>query len=128
MKKLRFTTYITLLILAFCLTSMKTITNDPIQTPLNCPDTPLTFTNDIKPIFKANCTKCHNSNEKAGYNFHKLEFVKKAVNSDKLLKAIKHLDGAKPMPRYAPFLKYARQLDQKDIDKIECWINNGMKE
>lgn len=115
-------------IFAACKTSKKTTSEDTVQKPLNCPDKELTFNDDIKQIFKKNCTKCHNRNEKAGYNFHKLEFVKKAAKSGKLLGAIKHIKDYEPMPRYAPFLKYASKLDQEYIDKIECWINSGMKE
>ncbi len=68
------------------------------------------------------CTGCHNSNEKAGYNFEKIEFVKKAATSGTLLGTIKHTYGFVPMPMGA------EKIDQPTIDKIECWINNGMKE
>jgi cytochrome c5 len=115
-------------IFAACKASKKTTSDITAQKALNCPDKELTFNNDIKQIFEKNCTKCHNKNERAGYNFHKLEFVRKAAQSGKLLGAIKHMKGYQPMPRYTPFLKRAAQLDQEYIDKIECWIKSGMKE
>lgn len=113
---------------AACNTSKKTVYYLTVQKELNCPDIELTFNTDIKQIFKKKCTHCHNKNERAGYNFHKYEFVKKAALSGKLLGAIKHLKDYKPMPRFVPFLKNADKLDQEYIDKIECWINSGMKE
>ncbi len=117
-----------ILVLASCKTSKKAESAALNQKPLNCPEKELTFTADIKPIFTNNCAWCHNSNLRAGFNFHKLEFVKKAAESGKLLAVIKHKDGYPPMPRHLPFLKIAGKLKQKNIDKIECWINSGMKE
>ncbi len=117
-----------ILVIVACKASKKTAANNRVQKALNCPDKELTFNSDIKQIFEKNCTKCHNKNERAGYNFHKIEFVKKAAQSGKLVGAIKHMKGFEPMPRYAPFLKRAAQLDQEYINKIECWINSGMKE
>ena len=48
--------------------------------------------------------------------------VKKAATKGELLGTIKHQRGFPRMPANA------EQLDQADIDKIECWINNGMKD
>jgi hypothetical protein len=49
------------------------------------------------------------------------ESVKKAATNGYLLGSIKHQKGYDAMPRGAP------KLTQETIDKIECWINNGMK-
>jgi cytochrome c553 len=81
----------------------------------------LTYDKDIKPILEANCTKCHNKNEKAGYNFYKIEAAKKGANNGELLGTIKYLKGYPKMPEKAP------KLSDADIQKIECWINAGMK-
>ena len=90
--------------------------------PLDCTTKTLSYSVDIKPIMEGNCTRCHNTNEKAGYNFLNIESVKKAALNGQLLGTIKHLDGFSKMPAYS------HKLDQITIDKIECWINNGMKE
>ncbi|MCE9537742.1 MAG: hypothetical protein K8R85_00775 [Bacteroidetes bacterium] len=127
MKKL-IVIFVAISIIAACKASKKTALDNTDQKALSCPDKELTFNNDIKQIFEKNCTKCHNKNERAGYNFHKVEFVKKAAKSGKLLGAIKHMKEYEPMPRYAPFLKRAAKLDQEYISKIECWIKSGMKE
>lgn len=94
-----------------------------VPTPqLNCSDKTFTFNADIKPILETSCTKCHNTNNKAGFNFYTYESAKKAAESGELLGTIKHLKGFRKMPAYAG------KLDQAIIDKIECWVNNGMKQ
>lgn len=119
---------IALLIFATLTTTVRSASNNTAQDPLNCPEKALTFNEDIKQIFNKHCTRCHNKNEREGFNFHKVEFVKKAAQSGKLLGSIKHIQGYQPMPRHLPSLKMASKLDKKNIDKIECWINSGMKE
>lgn len=121
MKKIIITSTIIASILVACKSTKQPTTTAPAVT-LDCSNKALTYSTDIKPIMEANCTKCHNTNEKAGYNFLKIEFVKKAVADGHLLGTIKHQKGFDKMPAYAA------KLDQAIIDKIECWINNGMKE
>ena len=48
--------------------------------------------------------------------------MKKAALNGELLGTIKHQKGYPKMPAFK------EKLDQASIDKIECWINNGMKE
>jgi hypothetical protein len=88
---------------------------------LECINTNFTYETDIKPIMQQSCVRCHNTNMKAGYNFNELESVKKAATNGYLLGTIKHADGYDAMPRMSA------KLDQTTIDKIECWINTGMK-
>jgi hypothetical protein len=83
----------------------------------------LTFVTDIKPIMDQYCTRCHNTNLKAGFNFQEESYVKKAAASGQLLGSIKHKNGYDPMPAGMG----GQMLDQAIIDKVECWINNGMK-
>lgn len=90
--------------------------------PLDCTSKVITYETDIKPIMEASCTRCHNTNNKAGYNFKTIESVKKAGADGHLLGTIKHLKGYSNMPAFS------KQLDKADIDKIECWVNNGMKD
>lgn len=96
----------------------------PTTTPtgLDCSTSTLTYKNDIQGIIESNCTKCHNTNNKAGYNFLTLESVKKAANNGYLLGSIKHAKGYDEMPAYAS------KMSQDLIDKIECWITSGMAE
>lgn len=88
--------------------------------PIDCNG--LSFSVDIKPILEVNCTNCHNTNNKAGFNFLTYTSTKKAAVSGQLLGSINHSLDFSTMP------PSGEKLDQKLIDKINCWINNGMKE
>ena len=121
MKKIINSATIIASLLVACKGTKETVSTPPVV-PLDCSNKTLTYSVDIKPIIESSCTKCHNKNEKAGYNFLKIEFVKKAALNGELLGTIKHQKGFPKMPALAA------KLDQLSIDKIECWINNGMKE
>ena len=121
MKKILFTSAFFATILFACKTKEKTVATTPVKKGPDCFVTNYTYEGVIKPIMDQNCGGCHNENMKAGYNFNRLEFVKKAAENGYLLGTIKHLDGYDPMPAHA------EKLDQATIDKIECWINTGMK-
>jgi mono/diheme cytochrome c family protein len=105
--------------IAACKTTKDTTANT--KPTIDCTSSMLTYTSDIKSIIETNCSRCHNTNMNAGYNFLTLESVKKAASNGELLRSIKHEKGITPMPAYAD------QLDLVTIGKIECWINNGMK-
>lgn len=123
MKKLLFTTATFAMLLAACKSTKETAsTSTTPKAELNCNDKALSYAADIKPILETNCNRCHNKNEKVEYNFLKFEEVKLAATKGDLLATIKHQKGYPKMPAYAA------QLDQATIDKIECWIKNGMKE
>ncbi|MGZ4056007.1 MAG: c-type cytochrome [Bacteroidia bacterium] len=102
-------------------TTTTTTTTTAKPNPADCATKDMTYASDIKAIIETNCAKCHNENEKAGYNFLTLESVKKGANNGELLGSIKHMAGFDPMPAHAD------KLDDATISKIECWINNGMK-
>ena len=121
MKKLMYLSIIAVGFLAAC-KSTKPSTSAIAALPLDCSNKTLTYSTDIKPIIETSCAKCHNTNNKAGYNFLTLESVKKAAQDGHLLGTIKHEKGYDAMPRMAA------KLPQESIDKIECWMNNGMKE
>ena len=122
MKKIILSTVILASIVAGCKTTKPTATVAPAAA-LDCSsNNALTYNGDIKAILQTHCTKCHNTNNKAGYNFLTLESVKKGVSNGELLGTIKHSKGFPKMPAFAA------KMDQATIDKIECWINNGMKE
>lgn len=121
MKKLVFASIITISLLGACKSTKQPVATTP-AVPLDCSNKSLSYTADIKSILETGCAKCHNSNNKAGYNFLTFASVKKAAINGYLLGSIKHQKGFDAMPRMAP------KLPQETIDKIECWINNGMKE
>jgi hypothetical protein len=78
---------------------------------------------DIKSVIETSCSGCHNEKHaKAGFNALSIESIKTAANTGELLGSIKHSSGYLGMPKGAP------QLEQATIDKIECWMKNGMKE
>ena len=111
---------IAICVIAACKTKKDT-TSATAKPTINCATPEATYASDIKSIMETNCSKCHNENNKAGYNFLTLQSVKKAAMNGELLRSIKHEPGIDPMPAYAD------KLDDATINKIECWINNGMK-
>ena len=118
MKKTLIVIVSTAAFLGACKTTKQTTTT---VAPVDCSNKNYTYEADIKSIIENNCSKCHNSNNKAGYNFLTLESVIKAAKNGDLLGTIKHQKGFTKMPLMKP------QLPQELIDKIECWVNNGMK-
>lgn len=120
MKKLILSTLIIATSLFACKTAEKTTAKKPT---IVCPEKSLTFVTDIKPIMDQYCIRCHNINLKAGFNFNEELYVKKAAASGQLLGSIKHDHGFDAMPAGMG----GEMLDQAIIDKVECWINNGMK-
>ena len=128
MKKLILALAAVVITIAACKTSKeaKKTETAKVETPakkpvLDCNGTGLTFA-AIKPIFDANCSSCHGYGGAGGYNFLSSTDVIRAAKNGDLLGTIKWLQGYPKMP------ERAEQLDQASIDKIECWINNGMKE
>jgi cytochrome c5 len=118
MKKIITSVAIITLALAACKPGKTTTAEKP---KVDCTGKAYTFTADIKPIMDQYCVRCHNTNMKAGYNLQEESYVKKAATSGDLLGTIKHEHGFPAMPAGG------EQLDQSIINKIECWINNGMK-
>ena len=121
MKKLTVSALIIASALVACKSSKKsTASAAPAKTETPAAGPTVTFAIDIKPILQQYCTRCHNTNEKAGYNFEELSFAKKAGANGDLLGSIKHMDGFDPMPANAD------QLDAATIAKIESWVKSGM--
>ncbi len=84
----------------------------------------LSYSNDVAPIFMANCVfpGCHNSSTRqANTDFSSITSAIEIARSGRLLKAIKHEAGVSPMPRGGA------KLDDCSIAKIESWINNGFQ-
>ena len=88
-----------------------------------CDTTNMSFSNDMVPIFENNCYACHNSNDRtAGIVLETYDGVKAAVETGRLIGAIKHEKGYANMPRSAA------KLDDCTISKVEAWINQGMQD
>ena len=81
----------------------------------------LTYTSHVKPIIDANCAStCHNAGRSAGgIDLTTYEKVKEQTLTGKLITAIQHAEGAKPMPKKAP------KMDDATIQTIVNWANSG---
>ena len=114
------------LLISSALVACKSSQKSTASTTPAKPETPaaagpvVTFAIDIKPILQQYCTRCHNQNEKAGYNFEEITFAKKAGANGELLGTIKHMDGFDPMPANDDPMPAAA------IAKIEAWVKGGM--
>lgn len=123
MKKLFLVAFSSVIVISACKTSKESAKAEVavVKPVLDC-STSATKYEDIKAIFEKNCTSCHGYGGSGGFNFLSSTDVKKAAKEGELLGTIKHHRGFPRMPANAD------QLSQTDIDKIECWINNGMKD
>lgn len=80
-----------------------------------------TYTADIKPIMDANCMPCHSA-EKHKHNFDvsSYEATKESAKAKNFIPSLKHEAGVEPMPMKKD------KLSDETIEKISCWIQNGM--
>ena len=90
---------------------------------VTCDTIHVTF-NDISYIFTGVCASCHYPNNPfvPGIVLNNYDNVKAAVRTNRVLGAIKHLDGYKPMPFDMP------KRSDCEISKIQAWIDQGMPE
>lgn len=87
-----------------------------------CDTTSVTFTNDVQPIFAANCNNagCHDvATSSGGYNFTTYAGSQSAVLNGKLSGCINWTPGFSAMPKNLP------KLTPCEINKIQRWINQG---
>lgn len=126
MKKILIITLVGTALITACKTAKKptetakTETTKAETTP-NCSGTNFSFEADIKPIMEQYCTSCHGYGGADGLNLNNKSDLVKAANKGELLGTIKWHKGYPKMPEGGD------QLDKSTIDKIECWISNGMK-
>jgi cytochrome c5 len=121
MKKLTISALIIASALMACKSSKKsTASATPAKTETPAVTGTVTFAIDIKPILQRYCTRCHNQNEKGGYNFEEISFAKKGGANGELLGTIKHAPGFDPMPAND------EPMDAASIAKIEAWVKSGM--
>ena len=100
----------------------------------------VTYTTDLKPIFDANCAKCHSGDRaKAKLHMDTLEGILKGTKAGKIVtagdsansiivKAIAHATEDKdewmpPMPNKAG----AKTLTPEQIGLVRAWIDQGAK-
>jgi cytochrome c553 len=122
MKKIFFAGTTLVLFFTTCKTvkpTEKAVATKPV---VDCNNINYSYSFDIKPIFETYCVNCHAEGGEAGYNFTKIPDLKRAAQSGELIGAIKWKRGFSKMPQDAD------RLDETTINKIECWVNNGMKE
>jgi mono/diheme cytochrome c family protein len=100
--------------------------------------TGVTYATDIKPIFDANCVKCHDSTKKPKHDIAldslagvlkggkdgKIIVVGDSTKGD-LITSIAHL-GDDPMT-FMPKGRGAKQLTPEQVGLIRAWINQGAK-
>ncbi len=93
---------------------------------------PPNFQDDIKPLFRDHCLKCHNADEaNADLDLSTFESTMRGGSSGKavlagrpessqLFRAVAHLDAAEPMPPESD------KLSEAKIDLIRKWIQAGL--
>lgn len=80
----------------------------------------MSFQTDVYPVISNSCVGCHNNSFASGrINLEGYDNVKK--NSEMILKTIKHQAGVEPMPQGAA------KLPDCTIEKINAWVDQGMK-
>jgi hypothetical protein len=92
---------------------------------LNCAEKEWSYKNDILAILEPNCASsgCHNDkSRKHNISVLNIDDVKRAAQKGELLGTIKHEKGYPKMPMFKT------KLNDADIQKIECWVNSGMKD
>jgi hypothetical protein len=82
---------------------------------VTCSDT-ISFSNDVLPIIQNNCTGCHDNSN--GYTFTNHQNI-----SDSYAAIVGSMKGVgyQLMPQGGP------ALPDSVIQKIQCWVNQGMK-
>ena len=106
-----------LISIAACKSTKETTTATP---PLNCGTTAYTLVGDIQPLISASCGGCHGPKaKKAGLDLNLPETVKMVAADGRLVCVMRSGKGCAAMPPGQPLAKEA-------VDKVECWVNNGM--
>lgn len=96
---------------------------DPEKTTTNPPACPtISYSTDIQPIFSASCASgstCHSTASADDGVVLDTYSGANAVNTDRLMGAIKHEAGYSNMPQIGA------KLSDENIQKIQCWIDQG---
>ncbi|HZV71292.1 MAG TPA: hypothetical protein VFG10_17175 [Saprospiraceae bacterium] len=95
-------------------------TEEKLYPATDCVTVNMSYQANIAPILQFNCYVCHSAAVNSGnVTLDSYTEVMKQVTSGKLLGAIRHDTGFKPMPQNAP------KLANCEISKIEHWISDG---
>lgn len=85
-----------------------------------CDSTSFTFSGTIQPMFSKYCKGCHNTAlQSGGYSFDTYQGILVPVQAGRLLGALRHETGYKPMPQGGS------KLSDCEIKQIEKWIAGG---
>jgi len=99
------------------------LTDTSIVANSNCDTLAVTY-KDVQPVIEKNCYKCHSGNNGPDelFNLDSYDNLKEKGSSGKLFGAVNHLPGFMKMPRKSP------KLTGCDLDLINAWINQGLKD
>lgn len=87
---------------------------------LSCDTIDYSYTTRIEPLFTNWCKGCHNaSTAGGGFDFSSYSGVAAAVNGNKLMGSINHLNGFAAMPQNAD------KMNDCSIKAIQKWVDNG---
>jgi cytochrome c553 len=113
-----FTTSLSLVAIAACIYFSACKTKKAPATA--CASSP-TYTADIKSILDASCMPCHSAEKhKHNIDLSGYETTKESAAGKNFLGSIRHEAGYDAMPAKAD------KLSDATIEKISCWIQNGM--
>ncbi len=85
-----------------------------------CDTSNTSYAQDLVPIIERSCFNCHDSdNNNGNVTLEGYTNVKRFVDNNRLIGAIKHLPGFAPMPQGKAMLV------ECEIEKFEEWIQNG---
>lgn len=80
----------------------------------------ITYTDDVLPIIRSNCYRCHDQATNTGnVTLEGYDNLKRFVDNNRLLGAIRHESGFSPMPQDQA------KLPECTIQKIEAWVADG---
>ncbi len=117
------TTFLSLAILAAFLQTAACKSKKTATTTEGAPCSTIpTYTAEIKNIIDLNCAnECHNAKKKKhNIDISTYDLAKAAAANRNFMGTINHLPGYDPMPDKKP------KLDDVTIQKLTCWIQNGM--
>jgi hypothetical protein len=108
-----------LLVLNSCVSHVE----EELYPPESCDTTQVTYSGTIAPIIELNCYSCHQGDHSiSGIPLDGYDNLKAMVDAERLIGALRHLEGFSPMPQNAP------ALPECELLKIEKWVDDGAPE
>jgi hypothetical protein len=96
---------------------------EELYPPEVCDTTNVTYSLLVEPIIAQNCYACHSAiDPSSGISLEGYANLKKQVDDERLIGAIRHQSGYSPMPKDAP------ALSECNILKIEKWVAEGAQD